>query len=103
MALFVVLYCYVVSNLKQYILPKCWYPPIKLRSIDTIGYLQFLSHVAYFNVIKLQFFLSSLIFLLIIPKKKLKKFHENSNLIVYSQFLIFCHNNTVCNLCENMR
>ena len=62
MALCIVVYCYAASTLKQYILPKCWYPPIKLRSIDTVEYLQILSHVAYFNVIKLQFFVSSLVF-----------------------------------------
>jgi hypothetical protein len=59
-ALFIVVYCYAAWTMKQYILPKCWYPPIKVRYIDTIGYLQFLSNVAYFNVTKLQFFVPGL-------------------------------------------
>jgi len=56
MALCIVVYCYAAWTLREYSLPKCWYPPVKLRWTDTIGYLQFLSHVTYFNFIKPLFF-----------------------------------------------
>ena len=52
MALCIVVYCYAAWTLREYSLPKRWYPPIKLRWTDTIGYLQFLSHFTYFNFIK---------------------------------------------------
>jgi hypothetical protein len=40
-ALCIVVCCYTASNLRQYSLPKCWYPPVKLCCTDTIWYLQF--------------------------------------------------------------
>jgi hypothetical protein len=47
MALCIVVHCYAAWTLREYSLPKCWYPLIKLRCIDTIEYLQFLSHVTF--------------------------------------------------------
>jgi type IV secretory pathway VirB6-like protein len=69
MALCIVVYCYAASTLMEYSLPKCWYPPVKVRCTDTIGYLQFLSLVTCYNIIKSRFLCPVWLFLLITSKK----------------------------------
>jgi len=45
MALCTVVYGYAALTPRQYSLPKCWYPLVKLSWTDTIGYIPIMSQV----------------------------------------------------------